>query len=213
MNTFPPTEIASLLQKGIAAARTGRSQEARQFLHQVVKTDPNNEMGWLWLSGLMATNEQKHACLEQVLRVNPENVYARAGLERLQRISPPVTSPVKVDVLEARLASVAGGSAPPNGTRRTAKPAIKKLTSSPSLTRPATEQSRETRAAVKPMEPTQSSAHTPPSTDPIPDPDSLETTCPACDGPVLLADSRCPHCYMPFNFLGGQLFEIMQTAS
>jgi len=84
VSTFSSTEISSLLQRGVAAARSGRSGEARQLLQQVVKADANNEMAWLWLSGLVATAVQKQACLEQVLRVNPENIYARASLARLQ---------------------------------------------------------------------------------------------------------------------------------
>jgi thioredoxin-like negative regulator of GroEL len=73
-----------LLQRGVAAARSGRTTEALQLLHRVVQVDPGNEMAWLWLSGLMTTNGHKRACLERVLRANPENVYARASLVRLQ---------------------------------------------------------------------------------------------------------------------------------
>jgi hypothetical protein len=199
MNTPPPTETVMLLQKGIAAARAGRSQEARQLLQQVIKTDPDNEMGWLWLSSLMATSEQKRTCLKRVLIANPENVYARVGLERLQHTSPLVTALVEADVLETRLASVTNGAAPPNRARSTVKPAIKQLVSSPSLTRPATDQSKATRAAVKPMEPTQPPAQTLPNTDSVPDSDALETTCPFCDQPILPTASTCPYCYMAFN--------------
>jgi len=73
-----------LLQRGVTAARSGRTTEALQLLHRVVQVDPGNEMAWLWLSGLMTTNGHKRACLERVLRANPENVYARASLVRLQ---------------------------------------------------------------------------------------------------------------------------------
>jgi regulator of sirC expression with transglutaminase-like and TPR domain len=50
----------------------------------VVQVDPDNEMAWLWLSGLMTTKKHKRACLERVLQANPENAYARASLVRLQ---------------------------------------------------------------------------------------------------------------------------------
>jgi Tfp pilus assembly protein PilF len=73
-----------LLQRGIAAARAGRTTEALQLLHRVVQVDPGSEMAWLWLSGLMSTNGHKRACLERVLQANPENAYARASLVRLQ---------------------------------------------------------------------------------------------------------------------------------
>lgn len=78
------TEVTLQLQKGIAAARSGHSTKAQRLLRQVVEADPANEMAWLWLSGLVTTSLQKRACLEQVLRANPENVYARAGLTRIQ---------------------------------------------------------------------------------------------------------------------------------
>lgn len=84
VNVTSSAEIAMLLQKGIAAARSGRTIEARKSLHSVVQADPGNEMAWLWLSGLATTNEHKRACLERVLQANPENAYARASLVRLQ---------------------------------------------------------------------------------------------------------------------------------
>lgn len=58
------------------------------MLEQVVGADPKNEIAWLWLSGLMETDQQKRDCLERVLLANPQNVYARAGLERLERTPP-----------------------------------------------------------------------------------------------------------------------------
>lgn len=84
VNVTSSAEITVLLQRGIAAARSGRTIEARKSLQRVIQSDPGNEMAWLWLSGLMTTNEHKRACLERVLQANPENAYARASLVRLQ---------------------------------------------------------------------------------------------------------------------------------
>jgi Tfp pilus assembly protein PilF len=84
VSTNKSLEITSLLQKGIAAARSGRYIEARHQLEQVVQAAPSNEMAWLWLSSLMSSIQQKRACLEQVLQANPDNSYARAGLARLE---------------------------------------------------------------------------------------------------------------------------------
>lgn len=169
-----PLEIAPLLQKGVAAARAGRSQEAKQLLQQVIKTDPHNEMAWLWLSGLMATQEQKRACLEKVLQANPENVYARAGLTRLQGTVTPVAASTAADILESRLAAVTSGRAP------TIKPVTR---------RPSNGRTADQRATVTTPQPTPT----------LSNPHPLETTCPVCDQPVSMLDASCPHCYMEFR--------------
>lgn len=186
MKTTLPTEILTLLQKGIAAARAGRSREARAILQQVIDADPLNEMAWLWLSGLVATKEQKQVCLERVLEANPNNVYAQAGLKRLQS-----TAPVEADILEARLASVTNGqgkkSPGPNATNQT-RPTTGQSEFIPSLekgtTKPANKEPSDTTFA--------------------PGPDSLETTCPACDLPISLQDTRCPHCFISFDLFSNR---------
>ncbi len=42
-------------------------------------------MAWLWLSGVVETDEECQICLENVLVINPENISARRGLESLAR--------------------------------------------------------------------------------------------------------------------------------
>jgi hypothetical protein len=199
MDKLPPTETTTLLQRGIAAARAGRSQEARQLLQKVVESEPGNEMAWLWLSGLMATNEQKRACLERVLLANPENTYARVGLERLRVGSATGTVARETDIIEARLAAISGNGSPkPAGTGSTAqdttlKPSTKPLVSFPSLNETEIGQSGATKAMDGLAESPQLSAQTPS------DPDSFETSCPICDQSISPVTRRCPHCFTPFN--------------
>jgi tetratricopeptide (TPR) repeat protein len=71
---------ASLLEQGISAAQTGRRDEARTLLAQVVETDEHNEQAWLWLAGLVDDPEDMRTCLENVLQLNPSNVKAQQGL-------------------------------------------------------------------------------------------------------------------------------------
>ena len=154
MRTPPPTKITLLLQKGIAAARSGRSIEAQHLLQQVVKADPGNEMAWLWLSGLVATNKQKRACLEQVLRANPENTYARAGLARLHK-----APYVETDKLEERLASVTSGFVPPSKRTKPAEtPTLRRLISLPSSNKIA----KDGREATQILSPPRKNAKPPP---------------------------------------------------
>jgi len=50
---------AEVLQRAIQAARAGRKIEARDLLIQIVETDPENEMAWVWLSGLVDSLEDR----------------------------------------------------------------------------------------------------------------------------------------------------------
>src|SRR5688500_20335656 len=69
----------TLLEQGISAAITGRRDEARALLSQVVEADDRNEQAWLWLSGLVEEPEDMRTCLENVLHLNPDNVKAQQG--------------------------------------------------------------------------------------------------------------------------------------
>ena len=175
MEPTQPQHTAYLVQQGIAAARSGRSAEARRLLQQVIQHTPDNEMAWLWLSGLVSTNEQKLACLRHVLRVNPRNVYARAGLTRLESTS--LVNALPPADLETRLANVTSGFAaePKNGK---AAPAIK----------PLKPRNIDPRQEYKTIE----------STAP---PASETMACPACDRPITFNIKFCPHCYMELKSL------------
>lgn len=70
----------NLLEQGISAALTGRREEARALIAQVVEADERNEQAWLWLSGLVEDPEEIRTCLENVLHINPDNVKAQQGL-------------------------------------------------------------------------------------------------------------------------------------
>jgi len=79
------TFAQQLLKQGIAASQAGQSQDARRLLRQVVGLDPDNESAWLWLSGAVDSLSERQHCLEQVLRLNPDNPHARAGLTWIEQ--------------------------------------------------------------------------------------------------------------------------------
>lgn len=82
------TQIAELLQRGIAAAKAGRKEDAYQTLLRVTELDERNERAWLWLSGVVESFEDRRICLENVLAINPGNAHARAGLQWLDQHAP-----------------------------------------------------------------------------------------------------------------------------
>jgi tetratricopeptide (TPR) repeat protein len=76
---------AEILQRAIQAARAGRRAEARDLLIDLVETDPQNEMAWVWLSGLVDSLEDKIIACENVLTINPSNEKVRLYLTQLQK--------------------------------------------------------------------------------------------------------------------------------
>jgi tetratricopeptide (TPR) repeat protein len=75
---------AEILQKAIQSARAGRREAARDMLIDLVETDPQNEMAWMWLSGLVESLEDKIIACENVLTLNPSNEKVRLYLTQLQ---------------------------------------------------------------------------------------------------------------------------------
>jgi tetratricopeptide (TPR) repeat protein len=105
-------KLNTLLNEGIAAARSGQAARARDLLMQVVEADENNEAAWLWLSGVVESLEDRQVCLENVLALNPDSVAAQKGLawidqqraqqgSPLEAASPAETPPPSASELEA----------------------------------------------------------------------------------------------------------------
>jgi Tol biopolymer transport system component len=75
--------LQDALKAGIEAARRGDRVTARRLLRQVVTADKNHEAAWLWLASAAETLEERRECLENTLRINPNNTRAREALDRL----------------------------------------------------------------------------------------------------------------------------------
>jgi CheY-like chemotaxis protein len=75
----------TFVQRGIVAYREEKKALAKQFFEEAVKNDSENEHAWLWLASVLENVEQKQACLEKVLRINPNNEAARSSLNTIKR--------------------------------------------------------------------------------------------------------------------------------
>jgi len=75
--------LDDILKQGIAAYRSGNFPLARQLLYQVVRDDPYSIPGWLWLSAVVENDAEKRECLENILKIDHNNLTARKGLEKL----------------------------------------------------------------------------------------------------------------------------------
>ena len=73
-------DAESLLRQGIAAAKSGQREHARELLMRVVEQDEENLPAWLWLSGVVDGLDDREVCLENVLALDPDHDAARKGL-------------------------------------------------------------------------------------------------------------------------------------
>ncbi len=76
-------ELQEKLKLGIEAVRRGDKQAAEMLLRQVVNSDPNNELAWMWLASAVESAEERRKCLQNALRINPNNARAQEALTRL----------------------------------------------------------------------------------------------------------------------------------
>jgi len=68
----PQNEFNSL-QLGIAAFKAGNKDQARFYLLKAIREEPNNERAWGWLFNTATTDEEKIHCLQQVVKISPNN--------------------------------------------------------------------------------------------------------------------------------------------
>ncbi len=76
-------QAKDLRKRGIAAAKAGEKDQARQLLQQSLRIDPGSEAGWLWLATVAKDQREKMVCLYKLLEINPNN---EVGLQSLQQL-------------------------------------------------------------------------------------------------------------------------------
>ncbi len=84
LNPKNPT-VQERLREGIAAAKAGQRERARDLLMRVVEEDEDNLAAWLWLSGMVDSLDDREVCLENALELDPGNDAARKGLALVRR--------------------------------------------------------------------------------------------------------------------------------
>lgn len=76
--------VSVLLDQGIVAAKSGNQLAAKQLLAQALKYNSHNEKAWLWMSGVVDTVGEQILCIEQALKINPQNSTAKQALLKLR---------------------------------------------------------------------------------------------------------------------------------
>jgi hypothetical protein len=77
-------QLDQLVDEGIAAAKAGDKALARGKLEAAVKIDQYNEKAWFWLARMVETDEERRACLGNVIIINPQNKRAQELLDKLE---------------------------------------------------------------------------------------------------------------------------------
>ncbi len=87
-------QARELRQQGIAAAKAGRKDEARQLLQQSIRIEPDSEAAWLWLASIARDQRERQFCLQKILEINPNNSQARQALAAIDpSVAPTTTAP------------------------------------------------------------------------------------------------------------------------
>lgn len=74
-----------LFQTAVKKAKAGERNQARTLLLQLVETEPQHELAWLWLSELVEEPEDKITALENALTLNPQRPQTQKRLALLRQ--------------------------------------------------------------------------------------------------------------------------------
>jgi len=72
------------LVDAIDLIKHNETQQARDLLRSIIQEDSNFEDAWLWMSVVVDVLDQSIVCLDNVLRINPDNWQAAGALHRLR---------------------------------------------------------------------------------------------------------------------------------
>ena len=67
-----------------SAIKAGDTRTGFEILRAFLAENPDSERAWWVMSGLVPSDQREH-CLEQVLRINPQNHFAQDALEKLKQ--------------------------------------------------------------------------------------------------------------------------------
>jgi tetratricopeptide (TPR) repeat protein len=69
-----------MLQEALDAIAHGQKERARDLLTRLLRADQSNSVYWMWMSAVVDTPKERIYCLQNVLRLEPNNQSAQLGL-------------------------------------------------------------------------------------------------------------------------------------
>ena len=73
------------LYDAIDLLNAGERQPALALLRDLIREDNDFEEAWMWMSVAVDSLDQSAVCLDNVLRINPNNSVAAAALHRIRQ--------------------------------------------------------------------------------------------------------------------------------
>ena len=77
--------MATSLELGIEAAKSGQMEEALAHLKDAIVEEPENANVWVWLSAIIEDEEKQTIFLKKALEIDPGNRPAQRGLAFIER--------------------------------------------------------------------------------------------------------------------------------
>jgi WD40 repeat protein len=72
--------MSDALQQAIVAIKTGNLALGRGLLEEILRTDPQNDIAWVWMSQTFRSDERRRACLDRAIAINPDNQEAQQAV-------------------------------------------------------------------------------------------------------------------------------------
>ena len=94
-----PTTSVDLLAEGIDAARAGERGKAREKFTRLLRQDQKNEQAWLWMSSVVESDRERIYCLNNALKINPNNRTAKRGLALLGALPAELRAELDIEVV------------------------------------------------------------------------------------------------------------------
>lgn len=71
------------LKQAVKLIKSGQKEAGKEILLQILSEDERNDTAWLWMSATVDTDELRLECLDEALRINPNNETAKRGHQKL----------------------------------------------------------------------------------------------------------------------------------
>src|SRR3990172_5616055 len=94
-----PTTSVDLLAEGIDAARAGERGKAREKFTRLLRQDQKNEQAWLWMSSVVESDRERIYCLNNALKINPNNRTAKRGLALLGALPAELRAELNIEIV------------------------------------------------------------------------------------------------------------------
>jgi WD40 repeat protein len=105
---------SKMLYEAIALIRSAKLDEARRIIFELIRTEPTNEMAWMWLAETLSSDSDRMKVLKSCQLENPNSRITNMAIQKLQE---------KIDLEAAQVPSVSpfkdGATFDPNLPDRT----------------------------------------------------------------------------------------------